>query len=115
MWYWVCDEWSHHLNSVQDGTTALYIAAQTGHVKAVEVLIAAKALVDIQKKVKFTLFNCFKLFQCVQDGATALLIASAFGHCGVVRMLLEAKADVNNKANVSHAAWWCLCTLLIPF
>ncbi len=36
------------------------------------------------------------------------------GHIEVVRMLLEAKANVRIKANVSHAAWWCLCTLLIP-
>ncbi len=42
-------------------------------------------------------------------------MASQKGHCGVVRMLLEAKADVNVKTNVSHAAWWCLCTLLIPW
>ena len=51
----------------------------------------------------------------VQDGATALYMASKNGHCGVVRMLLEAKADVHNKNNVSHAAWWSLCTLLIPW
>ncbi len=42
-------------------------------------------------------------------------MASWNGHCGIVRMLLEAKADVHNKTNVSHAAWWCLCTLLIPW
>ncbi len=42
-------------------------------------------------------------------------MASENGHCGVVRMLLEAKADVHNKTNVSYAAWWCLCTLLIPW
>ncbi len=52
---------------------------------------------------------------CVQDGATALHIASQNGHCEVVRMLLKAKANVNMKTNVSHAAWWCLCTLLIPW
>ena len=40
-------------------------------------------------------------------------MASKEGHCGVVRMLLEAKTDVNIETNVSHAAWWCLCTLLI--
>ena len=51
----------------------------------------------------------------VQDGTTALYMASQEGHCGVVRMLLEAKADVHNKNNVSHAAWWSLCTLLIPW
>ena len=51
----------------------------------------------------------------VQDGGTALYMACRNGHCGVVRMLLEAKADVHIKANVSHAAWWCLCTLLIPW
>ena len=51
----------------------------------------------------------------VQNGATALYVASKEGHCGVVRMLLEAKADVHNKTNVSHAAWWSLCTLLIPW
>ncbi len=44
-----------------------------------------------------------------------MYIASQNGHCGVVRMLLEAKADVNIKTNVSDAAWWCLCTLLIPW
>ncbi len=51
----------------------------------------------------------------IQDGGTALYMASKNGHCGVVRMLLEAKADVHNKNNVSHAAWWSLCTLLIPW
>ncbi len=50
VWWFTC---SHYLDSVQDGVTALYAAAQNGHVKAVEVLIAAKALVDIQEQVKF--------------------------------------------------------------
>ncbi len=40
--------------SVQDGATALIVAAQEGHVRAVEVLIAAKAGIDVQKKVRFT-------------------------------------------------------------
>ncbi len=58
---WVCDEWwftcSHYLDSVQDGATALYAAAQNGHVRAVELLIAANAQVDIQEKVRFTAYN----------------------------------------------------------
>ena len=46
---------AHHfsLNYVQDGTTALFVAAQNGHLRVVEVLIAAKAQVDIQQKVRF--------------------------------------------------------------
>ncbi len=51
----------------------------------------------------------------VQDGSTALYMASQRGHCGAVRILLDAKADVHVKTNVSHAAWWCLCTLLISW
>ncbi len=43
-----------YLDSVQDGTTALWIAAQNGHVRAVEVLIAAKAGIDVQRMVRFT-------------------------------------------------------------
>ncbi len=55
---WVCDEWwftcSHYLDSVQDGYTALYVAAHNGHVEAVGLLIAAKANVNVQQKVRFT-------------------------------------------------------------
>ena len=46
---------SHYLDSVQGGGTALYAAAQNGHVRAVELLIAAEAQVDIQQKVRFKL------------------------------------------------------------
>ncbi len=31
---------------VQDGATALYVAAQSGHLRTVGLLIAAKALID---------------------------------------------------------------------
>ncbi len=41
---------------IQDGFTALSVAAQEGHVRAVELLIAAKAQVDIQNKVRFTAY-----------------------------------------------------------
>ena len=39
------------LDSVQDGFTALMGAAQNGHLRIVELLIAAKATVNIQTKV----------------------------------------------------------------
>ena len=44
----------NYLDSVQDGATALFVAAQNGHVRAVELLIAEKAKVDIQEEVRFT-------------------------------------------------------------
>ncbi len=41
------------------------------------------------------------------------MVAAQEGHCEVVMLLLKAGADVNmKKNNVSHAAWWCLCTQL---
>ncbi len=94
----------YYLDSVQTGATALIVAAQEGHVRAVEILIAAKAKIDIQKKVRFTICLLVIIWICTQNGATALYMASKKGHCGVVRMLLEAKADVKIKTNVSHAA-----------
>ncbi len=99
-------------DSVQGGATALYVAAQNGHVEAVGLLVAANAQLNIQHKVRFT--ACLLViinFGCVQeDGGTALHIASQEGHCEVVKMLVMAGANVNIKSNVSHAAWWCLCT-----
>ncbi len=42
---------SPYLDSVQDGATALCVAAQNGHLRVVELLIAAKADVNIQDNV----------------------------------------------------------------
>ncbi len=50
------------LDSVQDGTTALYVAAKNGHLIVVELLIVAKAQVDIQDEVKF---NCLYLLRSI--------------------------------------------------
>ncbi len=40
-----------HPHSVQNGSTALCVAAQEGHLRVVELLIAAKADVNIQTNV----------------------------------------------------------------
>ncbi len=49
---WCVFTCSPYLDSVQTGTTALCVAAQNGHLRVVELLIAAKAQVDVQRKVK---------------------------------------------------------------
>ncbi len=40
-----------YLDSIQDGTTALCVAAQEGHLRVVELMIAANADVNIQTNV----------------------------------------------------------------
>ncbi len=40
-----------YLDSIQDGATALYVAAENGHLRVVELLIAVKADVNIQTNV----------------------------------------------------------------
>ena len=59
---------SVHLDSVQDGFTALIAAAQEGHVRAVELLIAAKARVDIPQKVRFTICLCLLVITWMYTG-----------------------------------------------
>ncbi len=46
---WCVFTCSPYLDSVQDGATALYVAAYNGHLRVVELLIAAKAQVDFQR------------------------------------------------------------------
>ncbi len=42
---------SPYLDSVQDGATVLHVAAQNGHLRVVELLIATKADVNTQTNV----------------------------------------------------------------
>ncbi len=43
--------WLMHIHMQEDEASALIVAAENGHLKVVEILIAAKAQVDIQNKV----------------------------------------------------------------
>ena len=54
----MCSPTNHSsLDSVQDGATALHVAAQNGHLRVIEVLIAAKAQVDVKDKVSIPLLS----------------------------------------------------------
>jgi hypothetical protein len=65
-----------------NGTTALMIASQEGHLDVVQVLLAQGAKVNAKAS---------------NNGATALMIASQKGHLDVVRALLAKGAEVNMK------------------
>ena len=43
---------------LQTGATALFVAAEGGHLKVVEMLIAAKSQVDVQEEVSVSIFCC---------------------------------------------------------
>ena len=65
------------------GATALILAAQSGHVEVVRLLLEAGADKDVAD----------------DDGATALMEAAYRGHVEVVRLLLEAGADKDMASN----------------
>lgn len=71
---------------VQDGATALFIAAQNGHVRILEVLLEHGAKTDAART----------------DGATPLWIGAQMGHDHVVRRLLKAGAKVDATRHVSR-------------
>ena len=57
---------SPYLDSVQDGYTAIMVAAENGHLKVVELLIVANADVNIQDNVSLINGVCV-LADCVVE------------------------------------------------
>jgi ankyrin repeat protein len=78
--------------STDHGTTALRQASQNGWPAAVELLIHAKANLNVQDV----------------GGCTPLFIASQNGHCGIVEQLVAAKADMTLTDKYGS------CPLLVP-
>lgn len=68
---------AHVVNASQDGTTPLHLAAGSGRVEAVQLLIRHGARVDARRK----------------DGKTALFEAAAAGRINAAKALLEHGAD----------------------
>eukprot|EP01052_Picozoa_sp_SAG31_P035373 SAG31_NODE_4259_length_3410_cov_2.021444_2_plen_249_part_00 len=69
--------------SLQDGTTALIIAAENGSAQFVELMLEAGSNVDLQMK----------------DGTTALFMAAQEGHDNIVILLLQAGAKPDIRRN----------------
>jgi len=71
-----------------DGITSLIAASSEGHVNVVQLLVQAKALVNMKDK----------------DGTDSLMASSARGHVDVVKTLLDAGAKVNEQNIDGHTA-----------
>src|SRR5262249_43114961 len=69
--------------ALNNDATALYIAAQNGHIDSARTLLAAGAKVN----------------QATNDGITPLSKAVENGHTEILKLLLSAKASVNQATN----------------
>ena len=69
---------------IDDGTSAVYIASENGHIKVVRELIAKGAKIDLQK----------------YSGASAFFIVSQEGHIEVIKELI-AKIDLQKDDGAS--------------
>ncbi len=71
---------SFHFTSVQDGFTALCVAAQEGHLRVVEFLITAKADVNIQTNVSHIECVCRLTYLFGLCSYTIVIVVSSPGH-----------------------------------
>lgn len=80
---------SDYLNEASDeGITPLIAAASEGHAEIIQMLIDAKADVNVKDK----------------DGTNSLMAASARGHKDIVGVLLKGGATVNEQNSDGHTA-----------
>ena len=104
---------------MQDGTTPLQLASQSGHKEVIELLINNGADVDEADRVTYQLLMCGEcmvtcmqnalhtilgsgsdVFTCLQKGITSLHLASFNGHKEVVGLLLDRGASVDKADKV---------------
>jgi ankyrin repeat protein len=96
------------------GITPLYAACGLGHVGAAQLLLKAKATVDLPTNEGCTslyiacqnaLLDCARLLLQAKaevdppapDGSTPLIVAAELGHAPVVQLLLDAKASTSAR------------------
>ena len=88
----------------QDGLTGLMFATQKDQPAIVEVLLDAKADLNITDKVCSSVSSChlFMMYAYLQTtGWTALFFASKVGNVKIVRLLIAKGAQVNLKDKVT--------------
>ncbi|KAM9424295.1 ankyrin repeat and SOCS box protein 3 isoform 1-T2 [Pholidichthys leucotaenia] len=84
------DKLAYVNSTTHEGETPCFLAAKTGNLGAIELLVEAGANID----------------RCTNDDSCAVFVAVSNGHQNVVELLVNKGADVNNK--YTHRRWTCL-------
>ena len=92
---------------LQNGSTPIMVAAQEGHLSAVELLLSAGANLHHCTNVSHYLISSYLIIPTVQNGCTALYFASRQGHLKVVQKLVDSGAlvDVQTKVSCSDSTY----------
>jgi len=77
------------------GATPLMFAAQQGHLDIVQVLLAAKADLNLQR----------------QNGVTALMLAAVRGEHNIAKLLIDQKADLEVREQNGFTAFTSVCQI----
>lgn len=85
---WLCSNEVDLLQVLEDGITALMVAAKYGHFDTIKFLIGHDENVN----------------RADSDGKTALMMAVANGHIDVTKFLVAEEADVNKADNLDNRA-----------
>ena len=81
---------------IQNGRTALYIAALSGHMDIVQLLIQHGAKLEAKSHVSCAVCAlCSKAHRCFQEGLTPLFVAAWRGHMKIVRYLVDQRANID--------------------
>ena len=90
---------------IQDGSTALYVAAERGHLKVVQLLIAAKSQVDSQTKVSIK--NNYKYRHVGYFTWNILYMCIEWSHSTTYSL---SRGQFEDSRNLDRSQRQCQCT-----